>query len=229
MDSIDFFEGVENDLKKFVIPKMHLMQGISQAVAEGKAQQGDIVSSQGFKVLGTKAKPVEIIPVKALPDTSLIEKFENGKWVKDREEPFQERARDFTDHDGQKKKHYPCINFFVIVASEINDPDARPYLLSFRKTSYMAGKEFFSHFVLMKRARGMGDKSASPMALIFTLGAEMKKGAMGPYQVYMVNKLKPTTQEQRNYAVQWYLDLSSKDVVIDDSLTEETVTTEERF
>jgi hypothetical protein len=52
---------------------------------------------------------------------------------------------------------------------------------------------------------------------------------MGPYQVYTVSKLKATTQEQRNYAAQWYLDLSSKDVVIDDSLTEETVSTEERF
>src|SRR5688500_16277616 len=64
-----------------LIPKLHLMQGQSQLVAEERAKTGDIVNLLTGEVLGDSKTPVEIIPIMKLPSTWVIYDRTSGERV----------------------------------------------------------------------------------------------------------------------------------------------------
>src|SRR4051794_30344857 len=59
--SLEGMEGI--DASDILIPKLLLMQGLSELVAEGKFQMGDIVNSVTQAKLGDKTKSIEFIPI----------------------------------------------------------------------------------------------------------------------------------------------------------------------
>ena len=54
----------ETTTKDLLIPRLMIMQGLSQNVIDGKAKMGDVVDSMANEVIGGKDKPVKFLPFK---------------------------------------------------------------------------------------------------------------------------------------------------------------------
>ena len=74
----NFSQGV--DASDIIIPKILLMQAISQLVEQDKAKQGDFIHSLDEVVVGSKEdKPVEFIP---LGMYKTLQTYEDNKYIK---------------------------------------------------------------------------------------------------------------------------------------------------
>jgi hypothetical protein len=201
------------DQGDILIPKLLLMQGLSQLVADEKAQMGDVINSVTNTVLGGKKGSMTFIPLShsktwvrykmegASPKFMGIEPFT----VQNSRRPWEEEV------DGVKYRNDACLNFFVLLESEINDPRAMPYALSFRRTSYTAGKKLATHFAQCSMA------GLAPYAGMLALTSEKQQNDHGPYYVFNVVPVKDTPPEYAPKILQWAEFLASTSVKVDDS------------
>jgi hypothetical protein len=216
--------------KEILIPKLLLMQGVSQLVSDEKAAAGDIVNSVSAKILGGKGtKSVEIIPIMKLPSTWVINELvmEGGALKKKFKEMIEVNAQnenwDWTIKDAKgnvtHERDY-TINFFVLVVDDIT---GFPYQLSFRRTSLRAGKKLSNHF-----QECMKDKVApARYALKLSCRKEMKdKQAYWVYE--LEGEKRKTSESELSTAYQWFTTFKDSIPKIDQSDLEEadeTVTT----
>lgn len=179
------------DARDLVLPKLLLMQGLSELVSDDKAKMGDIVNSLTGEVLGGKDKPVEIIPFfmtrSFVVSEKLGDKFEfkeivtadhtNAHW-KDK------THREETVNGVLTRRDY-SLNFFGLLANEAGE-DSLPVQISFRRTSLMAGKQLYTQFLLTK---------GKPKTT-WLLGAKKKENDLGVFYVFDVCKGKKLTDAQ---------------------------------
>lgn len=67
------------DQSNLLLPRLLLMQGLSDFVSDGKAKMGDIVKSTSGEIVAAKDKAVEIFPLCAFENWVLEEKV-GGKY-----------------------------------------------------------------------------------------------------------------------------------------------------
>lgn len=122
-----------------LVPRLLLMQGLSDFVADRKAMQGDMVRSTNIEKLGDDKNPIEFIPL-SIQNTWIVkelvgEKFEFRKSVPRRaivkpEDVAEETKRDILDkqadnspwefaHLGSKWKRVKAINVFALLPRDI--------------------------------------------------------------------------------------------------------------
>lgn len=199
-----------------VIPKLLLMQGLSDFVSEQKAVMGDIVDSLSAKKLGGKAQPVEIIPLMLFKTWTYSEKV--GEKFEFRESfpmtPANESfALEGLTPEGVEFRRDKVMNFFVLLAADAKKVDAIPYVVSFRRTGYTTGKILATHFA-------MSQKLAQPPARkTFMLGADLEKGDKGNYYVFNLTEGKTLdmASEELKRAWEWYCILKKGQHKVDDS------------
>lgn len=196
-----------------LIPKVLLMQSLSEYVVDEKAQPGDLVDSVSGEVLAAKGKPLEVIPISMFKNI-VIEKFNGSKWEYETVVPF--RAGDDKlpwefEENGEKFRRNTVLNFYVLRADQATAPDALPYVASFRRTSTKAGKTIATHFLKASMAK------ASPASKTIILTSKSEKGDQGPYQVFTAQEGRKTSNEEIMGAYRWYEQIKGGMTKVDES------------
>lgn len=224
--------GTENiDPANLLIPKLLLMQGLSEQVAERKAQMGDIIKSTTKEILNAGDKGVEFIPFNSF-DTWVIEEKVKDKFEYRRTEPVT-NANKAAEWEWQEKgatwRRSSSLNFHVLLPSDIakemtamenlsktgampKPTDAvLPCVISFKRTSRGAGKDLTTAF---GTARHFG---IPPSSWTFTLKAKAEKNELGSYYVFTVAQTGMSKPGEVEYAKKWYDTVSKFAVKVDDS------------
>lgn len=199
-----------NDL---LISKILLMQPLSTLVVDGAAAPGDMVDSVSKQVLGNKNKPVEIIPI-SMTKTWSIFKNVGGKFEYDHTEPMDPRNEMLPyefEVDGVQYQRNKDLNYFVLLRSEGKDASVFPRVITFRRTSSMAGRNLATHFSKAAMER------IPPASYGFNVSCTMEKNDKGSYFVYHIERTTRTDAQELGSAYRWYKLLQSQAHRVDES------------
>lgn len=217
------------DKTDILIPKILLMQGPSVLVAEEKAQMGDIVNSVTAQLIGGKGKPITIIPLTHYKD---IVKFEIADgdtkpkfkqylpWnTQNAELPWEGVEKDMQGRD-IKVKHMKRLNFYVLLESEMENPSALPYVLSFSSKSYQNGRKLVTHFAQADMA------NLEPCSYMFNLDSKKEKNDKGIFYIFDITPNKKTPDAFAPKISLWTDILAKGNHQVDDSDLETDATSE---
>lgn len=210
---------VDFDTSDILIPKILLMQGLSQLVSEGKAAQGDMVNSVTNEVLGNKTKGVTFAPITTFK-TMTVMRNKDGKYVFDHAEPWSAKHVSYSwevVENGQTYRNYPTLNFYVMLEEDLKKESAMPVLLAFRSTSLKAGKKVINYFA---QAADIGKK---PCAAMLTLMCNIVKNEKGIFHVFDIKFEKETPANYGPKILRWEKLLKTAKVVVDTSGDEKEV------
>lgn len=201
-----------------LIPRLLLMQGLSDFVTERKAQQGDMVRSTNIEKLGDPEVPVEIIPI-TFQNRWRLEEEIKGKYEFRGTEPRTAKNDDLPwefMHQGAKWKRTKVIDLYAVLPSDIQAeqtemarfketgelPDLNktlmPVLVSFRSSSYRAGKQIVDIFI---KAQNFGVEAHHYKT---ALKCHMESNDKGSFYVFSLDGTKPVTKEEREVSNRWH-------------------------
>ncbi len=219
-------EGIEAaDIK---LPKLLLMQGISDLVTNEKALMGDIVDSITNEKLADSKKSLGIIPIYMWKDYVIMEKIGDKFEFKSRA-PYNAETANWREFENREYKEGGvdcrrdfCMNFLVMLEKDITDPSALPYAITFKRTSLKAGQNFANFF---QRA---AMKKAPPCIFTLEMGSKIEKGKKGSYYVPAVNAARLTTDfaSVEPTLKKWYTTFKKGAAKIDDSDIQSEVVSE---
>lgn len=224
--------GQQIDAADVLVPKMLIMQPVSEWVGEGKHQQGALVrSTDGVLLGGKKGQEDVMVPFIALSytkDWSIFKKDKNDtKFMFQRREPFTAMNRDREwawMRDGVAWRADQNINLFALLPSDIErnlaarkrmadigempDPsDALiPIQIQFTRTSFKVGRGVVTHFA---QSQDMGIPAAMTTLSVYT---EMVKGDGKLYFVFKLGAQSKTSPTHLAIARKWYDILSRSQV-----------------
>lgn len=214
-----------------LIPKLLLMQGLSELVNARKAAQGDMVKSTTGEIVGGPDKPAEFIPLTFFNQWILQEKVGN-KYEFRGVEPMTAANADLPwdfQQDGTQWKRVKSINVYALLpgdiarereakklaqkTGEMPDPNTAlmPVLVSFRSTSYKAGQAIVTHFARAKKYNLPGYVST------MKLKCRQDKNDLGTFYVFDVEQGSKASKEDQEVASEWYKLLATSKVRVDDS------------
>lgn len=224
--------GTENVMSSdILIPSLYLMQGLSDLVSARKANQGDIVRSTTGEIVGGPDKPVRIIPITSF-NTWILQEKVGQKYEYRAQEPMTAANQDLPweyKQGGTDWKRTKSFNLYALIqkdiaaereemqkfkdSGELPDPSKAlmPVMISFRSTSYKAGKTFATHFALAKKFGVPGAVNT------FDLTCYQDKNDLGSYYVYTATKAGKTSPEDLDMAKEWYQTLAQNRHKVDDS------------
>lgn len=220
-------EGV--DAQDILIPKILLMQGLSEYVADGKVQMGDIVLSTNGRKLGGKDKALTFIPICTFKTWVNSEKV-GQKYEFRGTEPITPENSDLPlewQQQGAMWRRDRCLNFYVLLPEDIErekqaiekaskgdlpDPDDAllPCVLTFRRTSYGTGKELSTHFSKCAHFK------VPPAVSMFNLLSEKVQNDQGTFYVFKLEKAGKTDTHHIQAARQWYEIITKAKVKVDE-------------
>jgi hypothetical protein len=199
-----------------LVPRLHMMQGLSELVSEGKAHVGDIMKLPNNTVVAKKGANVEFIPLVLHESWLLEEKVGNKFEYRGRE------ARDVSNDDrpweytnkGTEWRRSKVIECFVLLVNEISeeakelekakkggfaDPDKAlmPCVLTFQRTNYNAGRELSTFFANCKRF------SAPLYCKIFNLSTVSTTNDKGTFATYAIAKGEHTPEKYFDVCLSW--------------------------
>lgn len=200
-----------------LIGKILLMQGLSDLVSEEKAQTGDLVDSVTNVKLGDKKTPLEIVPI-SMFKTWVISRKAPGSSKFEYEETQAENAEnkdwqldDVTLGDGTVERRDRVINFYVLLRKEIESGEAMPRVVSFRRTSYKAGKKVATHMAKMNMLR------ENPAARSLMLTCKTEKNDLGTYYVFDIEPGTKTDPAEQVVAREWFNTIKKGQTRVDES------------
>jgi hypothetical protein len=224
-----------------VVPKVLLMQGLSEAVSKrhkspdgANIQQGDIIRSTTLEVVGGPDDAVEFIPL-TYTNHWRVEEEINGKYEYRGLEPRTAKNEDLPwkfEKDGAQWRRVKVLNVFALLPQDLaafqdeikraqaeNDiPDLNkvllPVVISFRSTSYNAGKAVVTHFA---KAASMAKYGAVPYGHTMKLSCKQEENDKGIFYVFDVAPGRKCSKEEVGEAKDWYARLASGPVKIDES------------
>lgn len=204
----------------FLVPKLLLMQGISEAVANGDAQQGQILDSITNDVVGgitnIKTQECKVLDLIAFHSfKSWVEYKKNGdNWEYQATYPMtKENMGQETEEvvEGETIRRDRSLNFYVLRPEQIAKGEGFPYVISFRRTSMKAGKKLAT---IAAQLRALGNK---PLAFKhFELSVIPLENDKGKFWGYDLKAGKQSTNEELNEAFKWYKTLQTAEIKIDD-------------
>lgn len=203
------------DRADMLIPKLLVMQGLSNLVAEGRASMGDVVNSvTGEKVI-SKGEWINFVPLMTFKTVEYYNTSAPGKPKRERVEPWSATKHTNTDWEqvieGVKFRVMETLNFYVFLEKDLSSPAALPYLIKFQSTQRTTGKKLITHFMQMEMMQ------AEPWFGVLALTTNVQKNDKG---VFAVPDIKPVGQTDAKYApkiAQWIDVISKGAVVVDDS------------
>lgn len=205
-------EGIES--KDLMIPKLLLMQGLSQLVSSGDASTGDIINSLTKQVLGTKAKGVEVIPIMAQKSWVYYEK-KGDKFNYVRVEEYtaanSDRPMEGKTPEGVDYRYDRSFDMYGLIASEAKSASTLPFMVSFRRTSYTTGRKIVTFFKQCEMAK------RPPASKTIILTAQIKKNDLGTFFAYDMAEGRPTDKFELAKAYEWYKLIKRGSHHVDDS------------
>jgi len=203
--------------KDILIPRILCMQGLSDAVTEGKAKLGDLFENMNETVLGGIDSPIEFIPFKL----ERVWKIMDGKAcvgivpvVSNPERPDYNENLSFEDVievDGKNTpiKRYRAMRFYALLPSELEEGGAIPYMLEFKSTSHKAGQKLATQMYTKNKMAGL-----SPASKTFFLHVRKESNDKGTYGVMDVKVGELSSQSHVVAALDWFKMLNTSDVEI---------------
>lgn len=201
------------EAKDLIIPKLLVMQGLSQAVSDGKAVLGEIRDSLDNKLFGAKEKTLEFIPLHFYKTWILFEE-EKGKLEYKAQVPYTPANANWeweTIVDGKKVRRDQAINVYCVLPSEIKEGIFLPYIVSFRRTSYVTGKKLLTDREKMLIAKRKWHTKT------FKLGSKQEKNDMGSYYIFTTEMGRDTKPEEIEAITPWLAMVTSQSLKVDDS------------
>lgn len=185
--------------KDLIIPKILVMQGLSDLVTEGNAKIGDLVDSVSGEVLGSIEKPVSFIPFHMEKAWIVSRKKKGeGKFEFERYEAVTPANMDYPfevqDGDDTVKYEY-TLQFYVLRPEDTS----MPYVISFKATSLRAGKVLSTQMFVRNRAAGL-----VPPAYVMELGGKKEKNDKGTFVVMEVKPKTKTSDALISECLNWY-------------------------
>lgn len=227
-----------SDSADLLISKLILMQGTSQLVSDELADVGQIIDSVSSELVGSGREKdfakISIIPLMSYK-TFVVYDVIDGKLEWREEVPVTPENAHWAEREHREKeiaegvieRRDQSLNFYVMLADQVKDPTAIPYLVSFRRTSYRTGQALATHFLKCQKAEQMG-KPVPPAAQIFELGAKKTSKDDNTWWVFTLEKTGSTSKEALSLSYQWYKTLKQGAHRVDESefAKEETVSSD---
>lgn len=209
------------DSRDLLLPRVLVMQGLSKFVADDKARMGEFRDSLTAKLLGSKDHPMDFIPFYSNKTWIVFEvKTETrNKQTTTKEEyagtfPVTPQNMNWTREetvDGTHLKRYMSINYYVLLPDEIEKGEAFPYVISFRSSSYTAGRKLETHKVKYKAIK-------KPICWkTFKLTTSLTENDKGKFYVLDVEPDRLTTDEELGEVSKWMTLVKTSRVTVDDS------------
>ena len=200
-----------NDL---IIPKLLLMQPVSSLVADKKAAPGDIVNSLEGKVVGNEKEALEVIPYKCVKTWVRFQDMGRGKPRFVSQDPVTEtdavRPRQ-EEINGEIFTNFETINYYCLRPSEVEAGEFLPYVISFRSTSYKAGKT-------LETFRAKFQDYGKPICIkTFKIGSRQEENDQGRYYTFTVEQGRDTTVEEMAQIKPWFDRVTQGLVRVDES------------
>jgi len=198
------------DVEDIIIPKLLLTQSQSGFFKDGKAKIGEIRGSLEVNLVAAVGQEVEFIPF-GFFKTWVVLQAKGGKFVEEIKYSEATLEREETK-DGVDLVNFQQINYYCLLAKDIATGVFMPYVVSFRSTSYTAGKALETKRQLFKEF----DK---PLCIkTFKLGSKHDKNEDGnEYEVFTVAEARDTTDAELKAVKMWNGIVRTKKVVVDDS------------
>ena len=234
--------GAENiDANDVLIPKLLLMQGLSDFVAQGKANIGDYVKSTTGEIVAQRGDKVVFVPISTSKHWRIMEE-EGGRYQWRRNEewtPDNANAEMQWVENGTNWRRDRTLSFFVLLAKDIKkERDALeamastgemqegdnvliPCQLQFVRTSYNTGKQLITEFAKAKKFR------KPPAAWMYALSARQEKNDQGIYQVMELESAGLTDPRDLTVAYEWYKTITHSNVAVHEADAPVTVSEEE--
>jgi hypothetical protein len=134
------------EAKDIRIPRLLLMQQMSELVSTRKAQAGDIINNITEIKVGDEKDPLSIIPIHTFKTWTIQHKV-NGKFEYLKQEDYTPANANRPREEviaGVEYQNMETINLLGMQEKEINALDSLPVMLSFRMTSYACGKDILT-------------------------------------------------------------------------------------
>jgi hypothetical protein len=213
-----------------VIPKLLLMQGLSEFVVEKKKcpisgqkiDTGNFVRSTTMEIVGSEEAPVRFIPLKMVSNWILQESI-NGKFEYRKLEPRTAKNEmepwEF-QQNGTTWRRVKTLDVFALLEKDIASyqaemanlkddalPDLNkmllPVVISFRSTSFNAGKGVATFFAQIRDLQRYKPEIKS-YGYSLELGAYQDKNDKGSYYVFKVGASKKVPDSMVVEAERWY-------------------------
>lgn len=208
------------DSKDVVLPRLWLMQALSEAVAEKEiANSGDIINSVTEEVLAEAGDSINVVPIKFEKLWFVMEKSDDkGKMLAVEPVTPANAARGKEgSHEGVPCTYIYALRFYVLVEGE-----ALPAVVTFKSTGLRAGKQLLTESWVKNIKAGK-----NPASRYMALSAEKQKNDKGVYYVFNVRSGEDTAVDTQQEALQWVKTLKQNAPKIAGEEVETVVTNEE--
>ncbi len=190
-----------------IIPKILTMQGLSIAVAEGRAQMGEFRDSLNNAKIGDITAPFECIPFYLEKCWDVQEEQPTGefKWVRTIPVVESPSHKDYNDNwnwedtvNGVKVKRIRRFNFYVLLPSEIENNSSIPYVFSFKSSSLKEGKKLYTQMYMRNVRAGV-----PPAAHHVLIGGIRQKNDKGIFIVPTFSVGIKSTERELTECLSW--------------------------
>ena len=176
------------------------MQGLSQLVADRKAQIGDFVNNITGEIMGVAGKTqIKLLPF-SVKKMVKVEKWNGSKYVFDhiihdsKENPVDDNLPyEFTIGADKYRNMFTYGIFFLTETADI------PLLVTFSGKAKMEGKKLFNYMQMQARKKPM----QPPFGNWIRLDAKNVKNDQGNFMVPVIEYDRLSTEEEREQCRYW--------------------------
>lgn len=190
-----------------IIPRILLMQPMSDKVTEGEAAFGDFRDSLNNELVAKMGEKFEVIPFHMQKIFVVYDVTDANDKKYLRQEPIT-AANDNAKYEDEERnadgkliklQRDRVMNFYVLRPEEIAIGSAIPYIMSFRRSSMQAGKKLATQMFMKNMAAGK-----APPATTMTVFAKKESNDKGTFAVVDVAPVRPTSPENIAEAFKWF-------------------------
>lgn len=207
-----------------LIPRIFLQQPMSDLVSESKAKPGDLVRSTTKTVIATNGKPLEILPLTFFKTWEIRNRrMDEQRFGFVRIEPYSVDNCNLPNEWQEENmvwRRYITLNVYCLLVDDIKkdeeafakamesgdidtDDSLLPVLISFKSTSYPAGKVLTSYFGKLDDFSERTGNVFPYYYNTFKLGSEFVKKDENKYYVYTVTKDRKCSENESASCLRW--------------------------
>jgi hypothetical protein len=194
-DGLGLGAGEEIDSMDILIPKLMLTQGLTKAVAKGKAKVGTYINSINLADMGDKVEALVIQSYKVWQVYKVVPK-KADEYVETLDYYGNENLEYNYELDGVAYKRKQVLGFYCLLLDEIKQGLAFPYIIDFKGASKSAGRELTSYFAKLRSI------NLPSFAKVFTFGTELVEDEH-TYYVKTVDIGRDITREELGAVKNW--------------------------
>ena len=205
-DLASWGDDTQVESKDIILPRLYMMQALSQLVSDDKAKVGDLVNSVTEEKLGDYETPVKFVPFKVeklwfnylatgdKPEFESIEPVTAANINRPNE----------TTVDGVKRTHQYALRAYTLVEGE-----QLPLVITFKSTSLRAGKQLMTEMFVKNKMAGK-----NPAARYMELISKKEKNDKGTFCVFSLKAGDASPSEMQSTALQWVRTLASTEYAV---------------